>query len=170
MTLSDRIGRGFAVTGLVWSIVVASPALGATLVLGTGEELDGTIVDATRNTVIVRPELGGMRQIGLTDILEVRIDVDGGRPVIGRLISWADGVYEVQAGNELIWVTGDGRMLGAEAVPAPSEVPAAIPAVPDPATPQEVAPATPAAPSPPAPETEPPAAPTDKSAKPNGPL
>lgn len=166
MTPSDRIGKGLAVAGLVWSLAVASPALGATLVLGDGEELDGTIVDATRNTVVVRPELGGMRQIGLTDIREVRIDVDGGRPVIGQLISWADGVYEVQAGNELIWVTGDGRMLGAEAVPAPSEVPAAIPAVPDTTAPQEVAPA---APSPPAPETEPETLPA-KSDKPSGPL
>jgi hypothetical protein len=166
VTPSDRIGKGLAVAGLVWSLAVASPALGATLVLGDGEELDGTIIDATRNTVIVRPELGGMRQIGLTDIREVRVDVDGGRPVIGRLISWADGVYEVQAGNELIWVTGDGRMLGAEAVPAPSEVPAAIPAVPDTTAPQEVAPA---APSPPAPETEPETVPA-KSDKPSGPL
>ena len=167
---SDRIGKGLAVAAWVLGIVVASllPPQGAdaaTLVLGNGQELEGTVVDATRNTIVVRPDLGGMRQIGLTEIREVRVEVDGGRPVIGRLISWADGVYEIQAGNELVWVSGDGRMLGAEAIPEPSDVPAAVPAVP-----QEAAPAAPSQPAPPAPESEPSAAPAETSDKPKGPL
>jgi|COG998Drversion2_1049125.scaffolds.fasta_scaffold19971_2 hypothetical protein len=150
----DRLWRSLVIAGLVLGIAVASivappAARGATLVLDTGEQLDGTIVNATRNSVIVRLDGGGMRQLGLTDIRDVRVDVDGGQPVIGRLITWAEGVYQILTGSEVVWVTGEGRMLAAEAIPDPTEVPV----IPDATAPPEaptVAPTDPPAPSQPA--------------------
>ena len=137
------------VLGIMAASIVAAPAArSATLALHTGEQLDGTIVHATRNTVIVRLT-DGMRQLGLTEIREIRVDVRDGRPVIGRLVGWVDGVYEIQAGNEVVWVTDEGRLIAAEAVPNPKDVPFTPPATPSPEAPpaQPPAPTEPRTPS-----------------------
>jgi hypothetical protein len=83
------------------------------IVLNSGEVIDGSIVDATRNTVVVRRSIGGMRQMRIEDIAEVRLDLAQGQPIAGQFLSWADGVYEVRAGDEVIRVS-EGGILSRE--------------------------------------------------------
>ena len=64
-----------------------------TIVLKSGEVVEGSLVQATRNTLIVRRAIGGMHQMPLQDIAEVRIDRAQGERISGQLLSWADGVY-----------------------------------------------------------------------------
>jgi hypothetical protein len=93
------------------------------IVLKDGEVLEGSIIDATRNTVIVQPVIGGMRQMSIRDIEEVRIDLAQGQTISGQLLGWADGVYQVRAGGEVIRISeGDilSRAAGAEATGQPA--------------------------------------------------
>jgi hypothetical protein len=76
-----------------------------TIVLKSGEEIEGSVIDATRNTVIVRRSIGGMRQMRIRDIDEVRVDLAQGKQVVGQFLSWADGVYQLRSGGELVWVS-----------------------------------------------------------------
>ena len=68
------------------------------LVLTNGEVIEGAIVDATRNTVIVRRAIGGMRQMRIQDVAEVRILVQG-EAIAGQLLAWADGVHQIGIGR-----------------------------------------------------------------------
>jgi hypothetical protein len=82
------------------------------IVLSSGEVIEGAIVDTTRNTAIVRRVRGGMRQMPIRDIAEIRIVVQG-QPVVGELLGWTDGVYQVRSGDEVLRI-GGGRILTRE--------------------------------------------------------
>lgn len=69
--------RAMLILTMLWSL--APGAVHAdTLLLQNGESIEGSIVDATRNSVVVRRAIGGMRQMRIRDIAEVRIDLAGG--------------------------------------------------------------------------------------------
>ena len=63
------------------------------LVLKSGEVVDGSIIETTRNTVIIARSIGGMRQLPIQEIGEVRFDLARGQQVVGQFLGWADGVY-----------------------------------------------------------------------------
>jgi hypothetical protein len=100
-----------------------------TFVLKGGEVVDGSIVDATRNTVIIRRMVGGMRQMRLRDIEEVRLELAQGQAISGQFLGWADGVYQVRSGNQTLHIA-QGDILSREpgeqasAQPAPARPPA----------------------------------------------
>jgi hypothetical protein len=101
-----------------------------TFALKDGEVVEGSIIDATRNTVIVQPAIGGMRQMSIRDIEEVRIDLAQGQRISGQLLGWADGVYQVRSGGEVIRISeGDilSRVAGEVATGQP---PRSLPAGP----------------------------------------
>jgi RNase P/RNase MRP subunit p29 len=131
---------------LITWIAVAGDLRADVIVLKNGESIEGSIVDATRNTVVVRRAIGGMRQMPIEDIEEVRIDLAQGAPITGQILSWADGVYQVRAGGEVVHIRA-GRIVTREvaqeasrqAPPAQPPGPEAEPAV------ETAAPAAPAA-------------------------
>lgn len=82
------------------------------LVLTNGAVIEGSIVDATRNTVIVRRTIGGMRQMPIQDVAEVRILVQG-ETIAGQLLAWIDGVHQIVSGGEILRI-GAGRILNRE--------------------------------------------------------
>lgn len=110
----DRERPGGAVTALAVlllaaAIVVTSgEARAERFVLKSGEVVEGAIVEATRNTVIIARSIGGMRQLPIEEIGEVRFDLAPGQQVVGQFLGWADGVYEVRAGDEVVRVSESG--------------------------------------------------------------
>jgi len=81
---------------------------------------------------VVRRSIGGMRQMATEDIAEVRFDLAEGR-LAGEFLRWADGVYELGVGDEVIRL-GEGGVISRvprgqvakrprEAPSAPSEQP-----------------------------------------------
>jgi Calx-beta domain len=95
-----------------------------TFVLKGGEVVDGAIVDATRNTVVIRRTIGGMRQARLADIEEVRLELAQGQAISGQFLGWADGVYQVRSGNQTLRIAeGDilSREPGGQATARPAQ-------------------------------------------------
>lgn len=80
------------------------------IVLQSGELIEGTIVDATRDTVVIRRVIGGMRQMRIRDIAEVRVDLVQGDRISGQILGWADGVHQVRSGGEVVRIR-EGRIL-----------------------------------------------------------
>jgi hypothetical protein len=91
----------------------AGDAWADSIVLKSGEVIEGSVIEATRNTVIVLRSIGGMRQMPIEDIEEVRVDLARGQPIVGQLLGWADGVYEVRSGDEIVRV-GESGVLSRE--------------------------------------------------------
>jgi RNase P/RNase MRP subunit p29 len=102
-------GSALALLALTW-ISAPGPVRADTVVLKSGEMLEGSIIDATRNTLVLQRAIGGMRQIPLREVAEVRIDLPRGQQVSGQLLSWADGVYEVRSGGEIVRI-GAGKIV-----------------------------------------------------------
>jgi hypothetical protein len=78
------------------------------LVLKSGEVVDGSIIETTRNTVIIARSIGGMRQLPIQEIGEVRFDLARGQQIVGQFLGWADGVYEMRSGDEIVRVSESG--------------------------------------------------------------
>jgi Calx-beta domain len=83
------------------------------ILLKSGEEIEGSIIDATRNTVIVRRSIGGMRQMRIQDVDEVRIDLAQGEQLSGQFLSWTDGVYQLRLGGQVVRIS-EGAILSRE--------------------------------------------------------
>ena len=140
----------FAILAATW-VFVPGAARADAIVLRNGESIEGSIVDATRNTVIIRRAIGGMRQMRIQDIAEVRLDLAQGEQIAGRLMGWVDGVHEVHSGGEVVRI-GAGRILTRErrdeaTMPPPPSLPQP-PLAPRPGEAPKVQAATPAAPAP----------------------
>ena len=116
--------RAWALAILVATWTGAADAARAdTFVLKSGEPIEGSIVQATRNTLIIRRAIGGMHQMSIRDIEEVRIDLAQGEQISGQMLSWADGVYQIRSGGEVIRI-GEGRILSRAPLEAePSRTP-----------------------------------------------
>jgi hypothetical protein len=67
--------------------------------LRSGEPIDGSIVQATRNTLIIRRGIGGMHQTSIRDIEEVRIDLAQGEQISSQLLGWAEGPDPLAGGS-----------------------------------------------------------------------
>ena len=106
-------GPALALLALTWA-GAPGDARADTIVLKNGEVLEGSIIDATRNTVVVQRMIGGMRQMPIRDIEEVRIELAQGQTIAGQLLSWADGVYQVRAGGQVVRIS-EGDVLSREA-------------------------------------------------------
>ena len=103
-----------ALTALLATWVVApGDARAERIVLKSGEVVEGSIIDATRNTVIVQRSIGGMRQMPIQDIGEVQFDLAQGQQIAGQFLGWADGVYEIGSGDEVVRVS-EGGVVGRE--------------------------------------------------------
>jgi hypothetical protein len=101
---APALGPVLALLALTW---IGGPGAvrADTIVLKSGETLEGSIIDATRNTLVVQRAIGGMRQMSLRQVAEVRINLARGQWISGQLLSWADGVYEVRSGGEIVRIS-----------------------------------------------------------------
>ena len=108
-----------------------TPALGATFVLDDGSAIVGSIVQATRNTVTIRPAIGGLRQIAVGRLERVEVTTADGQTLLGRYRGWADGRSMLAVGAELLAVENDRvverRPLTTPAMAAASAPDAAVP-------------------------------------------
>ncbi len=125
MARSERSGASAKVAGLgllLLGLLASSPLTASErFLLQDGHQLAGSVIQMTRNHVMLRRDIGGMAQFALADLREVQIEA-GGQILTGRLIGFADGIYELQAGDELLRVQA-GRLVSRETIGvAPTEV------------------------------------------------
>lgn len=81
--------------------ILATAASAATFQLKSGDSFEGEVIHATRNTLMVRERIGAIRQLSLGEVQTVEIVTRDGTTVSGALLSWRDGVYEVDSGERL---------------------------------------------------------------------
>ena len=107
--------------GRPWKVLLAAVALlaivsgadAATFLLDNGSSVEGEIVHATRNTLMVRlSKSGEVKQLARSSVKSVEITTNGGETISGTLESWANGVYEIESDERLVKI--DGREVIAE--------------------------------------------------------
>jgi RNase P/RNase MRP subunit p29 len=128
-TRARRVGlpAGALATLVSTWVGAADAVLADTFVLRGGEPIEGAIVQATRNTLVIRRAIGGMHQMSIQGVEEVRIDLAQGERISGQLLGWAEGVYQIRSGGEVIRI-GEGRILSRGPLEAePSRTPARPP-------------------------------------------
>lgn len=107
-----------------------TPALAATFVLDDGSRVAGTIVQATRNTVTIRPAVGGLRQIPVGRLERVEVTTADGQTLLGRYRGWADGRSMIAVGAEMLSLEND-RVVERRPLTTPAIAAASMPDAPD---------------------------------------
>ncbi|MEM7168956.1 MAG: Calx-beta domain-containing protein [Pseudomonadota bacterium] len=104
--------RLLASAGLAGLLMLTLPSDGeaAVFVLENGQRIEGEIIHSTRNTIMLRGTVGGVRQLSRTEIDAVQISLADGRTISGSLESWRGGLYEVRQANIVLSVQ-DGRVI-----------------------------------------------------------
>ena len=125
-------------------LCAANIATAATFSLSNGDIIEGEIVQATRNTLVIREKIGGMRQLSRHQMESMRVETKKGQTISGPLMSWKDGVYEIEYGGRLIQVR-ERKIVSVVPIPPKQTVAEAEtvvePASSEPETEQESAPA-----------------------------
>lgn len=98
--------------------VLASGASAASFLLDTGDRVEGEVIHATRNTLMVREKIGAIRQLSLGDVQTVEIATRDGSKISGALLGWRDGVYEIESGERVTRLE-DGRIVGEDEAKLP---------------------------------------------------
>jgi len=111
-----------------------TPALGATFVLDDGSAITGTIVQATRNTVTIRPAIGGLRQIPVGRLERVEVTTADGQTLLGRYRGWVDGRSMIAVGAEMLSLEND-RVVERRPLTTPAIAAVSTPDAPDAAVP-----------------------------------
>ena len=89
-----------AVAGL---LSLAGPtANAATFQMQNGDSIEGEIVHATRNTLMIRQPKGGVIQMSRNELRTVEIVAADGSTISGSLEGWKAGVYEIEAGDRVV--------------------------------------------------------------------
>jgi hypothetical protein len=100
-------GLGLAAALIFAGWLSVAPALAVTFRLESGETVEGAIIAATRNTVTIRPAVGGMRQIPVGRIERLEITTADGQRLRGRYHGWRDGRAGIEVGAEVLWLEND---------------------------------------------------------------
>ena len=119
-----RVGLGavgLVAAGLGW----ASEGVADSFYLKTGEVVEGSVLQATRNTVTLRAG-GIIRPTSLQQIDKVVLQLADGSELSGEFLTWRDGVFEIRSAGLLMHVK-DGKVIEettdvashSEASPAP---------------------------------------------------
>jgi RNase P/RNase MRP subunit p29 len=87
--------------------LLAMPASAASFVLADGETIEGAIVDATHNTIVIRRAAGGMRQIPIGRLRRVRVTTADGQTLSGSFHGWQDGHTAIVVGSDVVWTEQD---------------------------------------------------------------
>jgi hypothetical protein len=126
-----------AVVGLAGAAALLAGSAAAELfVLDDGTELEGRMLDATRNTYTIWREGGGPMQAPRDRVRKVRIATDGAAAIEGELVDWADGVYQIVTGDKQLAVRADGTVLESSEAIVIEAVPAVARAAPNPPEPK----------------------------------
>lgn len=88
-----------------------APALAETFLLQDGSKVEGSLVDATLNTLVIWRQQAGPLQTPRGSVTEVHVPSQKGGMIKGALIGWADGVYQIKTAEGAVMVRADGTLL-----------------------------------------------------------
>lgn len=76
-------------------------------VLEDGHAVAGVVIHATRNSLMVRRDIGGMEQIATSQISRVDVTTPEGRVLSGAFLGWRDGRLALRVDGTRVWLEGD---------------------------------------------------------------
>jgi hypothetical protein len=105
-----RFGAGFGLVGfLAIGVVPTSAASAERFHLENGQVVEATVLNGTLNTLTLR--VGSIVQFtSLSQIDRVSVTMADGSELLGELLGWKDGVYEMRVAGDVVQVA-DGRLL-----------------------------------------------------------
>lgn len=71
------------------------PAFAETFIMVNGDIVEGTVVRALGNTLSIKFEGAGMRQVPISNVQRIEIATKDGGVIGGRLESWSNGIYRL---------------------------------------------------------------------------
>jgi hypothetical protein len=90
--------------GLLSLTSLANPAVAASFILNDGMQFEGEVVQGTSNSVIIQTGGGSLIPLPYNKIATVRLEVDGGKAILGGLLSWNAGAYTLRVGERIVGV------------------------------------------------------------------
>jgi len=112
------LARAWRAIGVATALCLLSAATSAaTFLLQNGERLEGEVIHATRNTLMVRETIGRIRQLSRGEVETVEITMSDGHVVSGAFVGWRDGVYEIESGGRQISIRNRSIVEEVETMP-----------------------------------------------------
>lgn len=120
--------RSVLVSLVIAVICSFGSAHGATLITVDGASVEGEVISATDDAIVIRRSIGGVEQMEIDSIDEVRIETDDGKTIVGEFLSWADGSYRLKIDDSLLTVRFNGEFT---AVPSAKQTTPSVGSRPD---------------------------------------
>ncbi len=92
-------------------------ALGDEILLHGGGKLEGSIVEATGNILVIRRPAGGVQQVVRRLVAGISVPLEDGSAISGELVSWDDGTHRIRTGDGVVGIRA-GQILGGKVVTA----------------------------------------------------
>jgi len=109
---------------------ITSGDLGAATLITTesGDTFEGEVISAGVNSLTVKLDATGYKIIPLNIIDRIKVDIDDGSPVEGKLLDWSDGELTVRVGDRDVSVR-EGTIVSVREVTVPAGGPEVSPPV-----------------------------------------
>jgi hypothetical protein len=104
---------------------VPSQPLADSFVLNSGKVIEGTVAGGSDISIFIKDKDGLLNSVMVPDIAEVRIDLESGEQIVGRLAGFGNDVYKVVADGRIVYIE-DGRVVRTS-IAHDDEAPAAVP-------------------------------------------
>lgn len=102
-TFVGRRARTVVLVSLMVEAIASSGIAKAdTFVLHGGGKIEGSVVEATDNIIIIRRSGGGMQQIVRRMVAEMTTVLEDGRTVTGAFAGWANGIQHLRTEKDLL--------------------------------------------------------------------
>lgn len=98
------------VTLAVALLHMSTPLHADSFVLTSGKVIEGTVAGGSDISLFIKDANGLLESVLLTSVAEVRVTLSSGEEVVGRLIDFQDGTYEMATDKWLLFVK-DGNVI-----------------------------------------------------------
>jgi hypothetical protein len=89
---------------------LATPLRADSVVMKSGKTIDGNITSGSNISVFVKDVNGLLQPVMLADVAEIRVDLESGEEIVGRLVSFSNGTHEVLTDGWMLFIR-DGKVV-----------------------------------------------------------
>lgn len=110
----DRLARlGLPLLSFGLAAMTAHAAIGDEILLHGGGKLEGRIVEATDNIVVIHRPSGGVQQIARRRVAGITVALEDGSAVSGELAGWQQGTHQILTTDGIVRIQA-GQIVGGD--------------------------------------------------------